>query len=116
MKRYGVHPTQPAAPLQVMDFESAPPGDSQVAVAIKAVSLNFRDLLVSQNTYFCPIPEGLVPCSDGAGEVVAAGKDVRGLKVGDRVATLFFPNWQGGRPEPSFLSGALGGESGGALT
>jgi len=116
MKRYGVHPTQPAAPLQVTDFEPAPLGDSQVAVAIKAVSLNFRDLLVSQNTYFCPIPDGLVPCSDGAGEVVAVGKDVRSLKVGDRVATLFFPDWQNGRPEPSSVSGARGAESGGTLT
>ena len=116
MKRYGVYPTQTTAPLQVIDLEAAPPGNSQVAVAIKAASLNFRDLLVSQNTYFCPIPDGLVPCSDGAGDVVAVGKDVRSLKVGDRVATLFFPNWQSGRPEPSSLSDAPGGESGGALT
>jgi NADPH:quinone reductase-like Zn-dependent oxidoreductase len=116
MRRYGVYPTHPTAPLQLMDFEAAPLGDSQVAVAIKAVSLNFRDLLVSQNSYFCPISDGLVPCSDGAGEVVAVGKNVRSLEVGDRVATLFFPNWQGGSPEPSSLAGAPGGESGGALT
>lgn len=37
-----------------------------MAVAIKAVSLNFRDLLVSQNTYFCPIPDGLPGCRPAA--------------------------------------------------
>jgi NADPH:quinone reductase-like Zn-dependent oxidoreductase len=116
MKRYEVHPTQPAAPLRVTEFAPAPPGDGQVAVAVKAVSLNFRDLLVSQNTYFFPIPDGLVPCSDGAGEVVAVGKDVRSLKIGDRVATLFFPDWQGGPPEPASFAGALGAEGAGVLT
>ena len=93
MKRYEVFPGHAGSPLQMAEFEPAALGDRQVAVAIKAVSLNYRDILVTQNTYFCPITDGLVPCSDGAGEVVAVGKDVRGLMVGDRVASLFFPNW-----------------------
>lgn len=116
MQRYEVHPAHPTSPLQLAGFEPQALGDSEVAVAIKAVSLNYRDLLVSQNTYFSPIADGLVPCSDGAGEVVAVGNGVAGLKVGDRVATLFFPRWQGGRPEALHVSGALGAEIGGALT
>jgi NADPH:quinone reductase-like Zn-dependent oxidoreductase len=116
MQRYEVFPGRTDAPLQIATFEPAPLGDRQVAVAIKAVSLNFRDLLVSQNTYFSPIPDGLVPCSDGAGEVVAVGKDVRGLQVGDRVAGLFFPNWQSGPGEVENIAGALGAEIGGVLT
>ncbi len=116
MKRYEVFPGDAAAPLRLADFEPTPLGARQVAVAIKAVSLNFRDHLVCQNTYFSPIPDGLVPCSDGAGEVVAVGPEVKGLKVGDRVATLFFPNWQKGAPEPADVAGALGAEMGGALT
>ena len=92
MKRYQVYPGRPHSPLQMSEFKPEPLGDRQVAVAIKAVSLNFRDLLVGQNTYFSPIADGLVPCSDGAGEVVAVGKDVQELKLGDRVASLFFPN------------------------
>ena len=115
MQRYEVHPTHPTSVLQLANFEPSPVSDTQVAVAIKAVSLNYRDILVSQNTYFSPIPDGLVPCSDGAGEVVAVGREVQGLKLGDRVATLFFPRWQSGRPEPSWVSGALGAEMGGAL-
>lgn len=116
MKRYEVFPGRAGSPLQMAEFEPAPLGDRQVSVAIKAVSLNYRDILVGQNTYFSPISDGLVPCSDGAGEVVAVGKDVRGLKVGDRVATLFFPNWQGGRADGESIAGALGAEGGGVLT
>jgi len=116
VKRYEVRPSNPAAPLQLANFEPSPLGDTQVAVAIKAVSLNYRDLLVTQNTYFGPIPDGRVPCSDGAGEVVAVGKAVKGLKPGDRVATLFFPDWQTGGPDQTAVSGALGAEADGAFT
>ncbi|MBK7647269.1 MAG: NAD(P)-dependent alcohol dehydrogenase [Betaproteobacteria bacterium] len=116
MKRYEVFPGHAGSPLQMAEFEPAALGDRQVAVAIKAVSLNYRDILVTQNTYFCPITDGLVPCSDGAGEVVAVGKDVRGLMVGDRVASLFFPNWQSGRADGNSFAGALGAEGGGVLT
>lgn len=116
MKRYEVFPGRNDSPLQLAEFAPAALGDRQVAVAIKAVSLNYRDLLVGQNTYFSPIRDGLVPCSDGAGEVVAVGKDVRQLKVGDRVASLFFPNWQSGRGEPESIAGALGAEMDGVLT
>ena len=116
MKRYEVFPGHAGSPLQMAEFEPSPLGDRQVAVAIKAVSLNYRDILVTQNTYFCPITDGLVPCSDGAGEVVAVGRAVRGLKVGDRVASLFFPNWQSGRADGNSFAGALGAEGGGVLT
>ena len=79
MRRYEVFVNHPVSPLQISEFQPAPLGDTQVAVAIKAVSLNFRDILVTRNTYFANIVDGLVPCSDGAGEVVAVGKEVRGL-------------------------------------
>src|SRR3990167_1279356 len=97
MQRYEIHLSNPTQPLQLARFEPAPLGDHEVAVAIKAVSLNYRDLLACRNTYFSPIPAGRVPCSDGAGEVVAVGNKVSHLKIGDRVATLFFPHWQIGR-------------------
>jgi len=116
MRRYEVFPDNIDSPLQQAAFEPAPLGDTEVAVAIKAVSLNFRDILVTRDTYFAPIPGGLVPCSDGAGEVVAVGSKVQGLAVGDRVATLFFPHWRSGKPDARALSDARGAESAGAFT
>ena len=115
MQRYEIHPGHPTQPLQAARFEPAPLGEREVAVAIKAVSLNYRDLLACRNTYFSPIPKGRVPCSDGAGEVVAVGRQVSHLKVGDRVATLFFPHWQSGRADACSIAGARGAESDGAL-
>ena len=35
----------------------------------------------------------LIPCSDGAGEVVEVGPGVTRVKVGDRVAGIFFQHW-----------------------
>jgi NADPH:quinone reductase-like Zn-dependent oxidoreductase len=116
MKRYEVYPADTAAPFRMTETALPALGDHQVAVAIKAVALNYRDLLVSQNTYFSPIPDGRVPCSDGAGEVVAVGREVKALRVGDRVATLFFPHWQSGEADAGKISGALGAEMEGVLT
>ncbi|MCP6417786.1 alcohol dehydrogenase catalytic domain-containing protein, partial [Klebsiella pneumoniae] len=36
---------------------------------------------------------GLIPLSDGAGEVVATGDSVSLFKKGDRVVGTFFPHW-----------------------
>lgn len=116
MQRYEVHFADDTPPFQLKDFQPPALAPRQVAVAIKAVSLNYRDLLVSRNTYFCPIENGLVPCSDGAGEVIAVGEEVKDLRVGDRVASLFFPNWQAGQATPHAISGALGAEGPGVLT
>jgi NADPH:quinone reductase-like Zn-dependent oxidoreductase len=116
MKRYEVYPDDKKVPFRMVEAQLPSLGANQVCVAIKAVSLNYRDLLVSQNTYFSQIPQGLVPCSDGAGEVVAVGRDVSEFEIGDRVATLFFPNWQGGSADAKAVSGALGAEMGGVLT
>ncbi|MHA6766955.1 zinc-dependent alcohol dehydrogenase family protein [Sphingobium ummariense] len=48
-----------------------------------------------------------VPCSDGAGEIVAVGPDVSRFRAGDRVTTLFYQTWTAGRrpPNPIILGG-----------
>jgi NADPH:quinone reductase-like Zn-dependent oxidoreductase len=65
----------------------------QIRVAMRAASVNYRDLLVlSGQLRSVTLPE-LIPCSDGAGEVVEVAAEVWRVKVGDRVALTFNPDW-----------------------
>src|SRR5262245_19508818 len=87
--------------LRQVDLPDRPPGPGQVQVRVRAVSLNYRDHLVVNGTYFTgPGTRDLVPLSDGAGEVIALGEGVSRLRVGDRVAATFFQRLpqQGGMP------------------
>jgi NADPH:quinone reductase-like Zn-dependent oxidoreductase len=98
--------------LSVVDRPAGEPAAGQVAVTMKAASLNYRDLATVQS----PMIKGrlpLVPLSDGCGVVTAIGPGVRRVAVGDRVAPLFFQDWFGGEPTAAGLSTALGGALGG---
>jgi NADPH:quinone reductase-like Zn-dependent oxidoreductase len=96
--------------------ELAPPGHSQVLVAIKAVSLNYRDFLVVTGRYSPKLQKPLVIGSDAAGEVVAVGDEVRQFKLGDRVIGSFFQDWQKGEIDHGAAPSALGGAVDGVLT
>ena len=62
----------------------------EVQVRIRASALNQRDLMVARGIAVgSPLRPGLVPLSDGAGEVRAVGSGVSRFKVGDRVAATF---------------------------
>lgn len=77
--------------LRRVELPERAPGPGQVMVRVRAVSINYRDLLVAAGRYFGPpLSRDLVPMSDGAGEVVAIGDGVSRFCVGDRVATVFF--------------------------
>jgi len=90
--------------------EGAPsePGRGQIEVRIRACSINYRDLLVVRGEYDPRFELPFVPLSDGAGEVVAVGRDVEQWKVGDRVIGCFAPQWQGGEPTKAMLRAARG--------
>lgn len=77
--------------LDIKQFEEPVPtlAQNEVLVRIKAVALNYRDLVISDGTYPEPVKDQLVPCSDGAGEVVDIGAAVSGVKKGDRVIGNF---------------------------
>ena len=62
------------------------PGAGQVLVRQTAVGLNYLDTYHRDGTYPIPLPSGLGV--EAAGEVVAVGDGVQGLKTGDRVATF----------------------------
>lgn len=64
-------------------------GNHEVLVKIKAVALNFRDIMLASGTYPAPRKDQVVPCSDAAGEVVKVGPSVQDFQVGDRVINCF---------------------------
>jgi len=83
-----------------------------------AASLNFRDLMVVKGLYNPKLtqPEGIIPLSDGAGEVVEIGEGVTRVKVGDRVAACFMQKWLAGEPNGQVGASSLGGQTEGVLT
>jgi len=78
----------------------------QVRVGVRAVSLNYRDLLTITGGLGRRLPDGFIPCSDAAGEILEAAPDVAQFAKGDRVALTFNPDWIGGAWRPT--AGALG--------
>jgi NADPH:quinone reductase-like Zn-dependent oxidoreductase len=58
---------------------------------------------------------GVVPLSDGAGEVAAIGERVTGVKVGDRIIGTFHPRWFGGPISADYLTDRLGANLDGML-
>ena len=101
--------------LEVVDYEPGQPGAGEVRIAVRSVSLNYRDLMMVQGTYNPRLTLPLVPCSDGSGVVVAVGDGVDDLKVGDHVCSTMIPAWNDGVPEPDILKSTLGGPKNGLL-
>src|SRR6201982_1664269 len=58
---------------------------------------------------------GVVPLSDGAGEVAAIGEGVARVKIDDRIAGCFHPRWFGGPIKPDYLTDRLGANVDGEL-
>jgi NADPH:quinone reductase-like Zn-dependent oxidoreductase len=91
------------------------PRPGEVVVRVHAVSWNYRDLRMVQGLYNPKMQLPRIPCSDGAGEVVAVGEGVTRVKVGDRVCGIFMQNWIEGEPDAAKQRGALGGDIDGML-
>ena len=84
-------------------------------VKVAACSLNFRDLGIVRGTYRMPVPDNIIPLSDGAGEVIEVGGGVKRVKVGDKVAGCFFQRWPAGEASSDVHASALGGGIDGML-
>jgi NADPH:quinone reductase-like Zn-dependent oxidoreductase len=102
--------------LEFVERPTPAPGPGEVLVGVRAVSLNYRDLMVVKGLYNPKMRLPRIPCSDGAGEVVAVGADVTLWKPGDRVAGIFMQNWFDGPLTANKARGALGGDVDGMLT
>ena len=101
--------------LEFVERPSPSPGPGEVLVHVRAISFNYRDLLMVKGLYNPKLAFPRIPCSDGAGEVAAVAEGVTLWKPGDRVIGIFMQNWLDGPPSPAKVKGALGGDIDGTL-
>lgn len=91
------------------------PGPGEVLLGVRAVSLNYRDLMMVKGLYNPKMELPRIPCSDAAGEVLAVGDGVTAWKPGDRAMGIFMQNWLAGPLTSAKARGALGGDIDGVL-
>ena len=101
--------------LKITELPMPQAGPGMVLIKVHAVSLNYRDLLVVKGLYNPKMALPRIPCSDGAGEVIAIGEGVTRVRVGDRVCGIFMQRWLGGEPTAETSKAALGGDVDGML-
>lgn len=107
MKAYELQPKEGLDSLTLVERAAPALGPTDVRVRVRAVSLNYRDLIIARTPAARLRP--IVATSDGAGEVVEVGHAVTRWKPGDRVVASFFPTWHGGDLEEAHHSRSLGG-------
>jgi NADPH:quinone reductase len=71
--------------LLVKSVASPSPGPRDVKVRLRARGVSFTDVLRIAGQYHVKTEPPFIPGGEAAGEIIALGEDVRGLKVGDRV-------------------------------
>jgi NADPH:quinone reductase-like Zn-dependent oxidoreductase len=113
MNAYELHPQEGFDSLTLVDRPRPTIGPGDVRVRVRAVSLNYRDIMVARGSK--KRAKRIVPVSDGAGEVIEIGSDVKRLAIGDRVAAAFFPTWLDGAFAEEHHANALGGSLDGML-
>jgi NADPH:quinone reductase-like Zn-dependent oxidoreductase len=101
--------------IEIVERPASQPAAGQVLIKVHAVSLNYRDLLVVLGKYNPKLALPRIPCSDGAGEVIAVGDGVTRWRPGQRVAGIFMQNWIEGAPTAEKQRGALGGDIDGMI-
>jgi NADPH2:quinone reductase len=83
-KAIRIHRTGGPEVMVLEDIDLPKPAKGEVLVRNHAVGLNFIDIYFRQGAYPAQLP--FTPGNEGAGEVLAVGRGVTDVKVGDRVA------------------------------
>ncbi|MGJ7493070.1 zinc-dependent alcohol dehydrogenase family protein [Variovorax sp. ZT4R33] len=99
--------------LQRVEAAVPQPGPGQILVRVEAASLNYRDLMLTDNAYGWTPPLPFVPGSDLAGTVLEVGAGVTRWSGGERVISTFVAGWLDGVAPVEAM--ALGGPGPGAL-
>jgi NADPH:quinone reductase-like Zn-dependent oxidoreductase len=115
MRAYEVHDASGPSGWKLVERPEPKPGPGEVAVRMRAASLNFRDLLVSRGQYAGKPKDRVIPLSDGAGEVISVGEGVTRFSPGDHVAANFFQGWEEGTITADVMRTDLGGKIDGVL-
>ena len=87
----------------------------EVLVGVRAISFNYRDLMMVKGLYNPKMKLPRIPCSDGAGEVVALGP---GSRCGNRATgwpASLCRTGSTGLPLAAKVAGALGGDIDGMM-
>lgn len=106
MKVAAVRSLEGSSKIVIEERDAPRPAAGEVLVRVHASSLNFHDFAVISG--MIRTPDGRIPMSDGAGEVVEVGAGVTQWRVGDRVLSTFFPGWSAGSPSLARLGGVPG--------
>src|SRR5208337_3345795 len=70
--------------LEFVDLPVPQPKPDEVVVKVAAVGVNFIDVYFREGRYKAPLP--FISGQEGAGTVSAAGANVKGTRIGDKVA------------------------------
>jgi NADPH:quinone reductase-like Zn-dependent oxidoreductase len=101
--------------LRRVELPGPTPRHGEVLIRVRAVSLNYRDLLVARGQYNPKLKLPRIPASDAAGDVVALGGGTTRFQVGDKVVAAFMPAWVDGGLTTAAARSALGGDAEGVL-
>lgn len=71
--------------IRIGEVDIAPPAAGEVQIEVRATSVNFPDVMMSEGSYQLKPPLPFTPGMEGAGTVTAVGPQASEFKVGDRV-------------------------------
>jgi NADPH2:quinone reductase len=96
MKAIRVHEFGDPGVMKLEEMPDPKPAPGEVLVRIRAAGVNPVDAYIRAGTYPRKPTLPYTPGSDGAGDIVAVGADVKDMKPGDRVYIAGYGNSPGG--------------------
>jgi len=88
LKAIQIRKTGGPAVLEYVDVDAPIPGNGQVIVRTKAISVNYADVMIREGVYPVMPPLPAVLGLEGAGVVEDVGNEVSGIRKGQRVSFI----------------------------